>query len=145
VGDGHQHPAVGAQPTVLGRVRGSFRGRCPTAPDRAFDHDADVDWISAVLQQISGRFGIQIDRSPVIDSWAGLYPSTPDQHPIIDRTDAGMVIVGGFAGAGLMHRPAAGMVTAELVVDGQINSIDAATLSLARFSKPSESLERTGF
>ncbi len=131
---------------VDGRAQvGGYIGNDETVDPRTFDHDADADWISAVLEQISQRFGIQIDRSSVIDSWAGLYPSTPDQHPIIDRTDAGMVIVGGFAGAGLMHSPAAGIVTAELVVDGHLNSIDADTVSLARFSKPSEALERTGF
>ena len=131
---------------VDGRVQvGGYLGTNETVDPRAFDHDADAAWISAVLQQISGRFGIQIDRSSVIDSWAGLYPSTPDQHPIIDRVDAGMVIVGGFAGAGLMHSPAAGMVTAELILDGQIASPDPESVSLARFSMPSDSFERTGF
>jgi glycine/D-amino acid oxidase-like deaminating enzyme len=81
----------------------------------------------------------------LVDSWAGLYPSTPDQHPIIDKTGAGMVIVGGFAGAGLMHGPAAGLLTAELIADGRISSIDPDPVSLDRFSKPIESVEPTGF
>ena len=131
---------------VDGRAQvGGYLGTNETVDPRAFDHDADAAWISAVLQQISQRFAIQIDRSAVIDSWAGLYPSTPDQHPVIDRTDAGMVIVGGFAGAGLMHAPAAGLVTAELILDGRITSLDPESVSLARFSMPSESVERTGF
>jgi glycine/D-amino acid oxidase-like deaminating enzyme len=56
-----------------------------------------------------------------------------------------MVVVGGFAGLGLMHAPAAGILARELVVDGTITSIDAAEVSLARFAKPSGNVERTGF
>jgi sarcosine oxidase subunit beta len=123
---------------------GGFLGTDETVDPWDFNHDADPDWRSAVVQVIAERFGIAIDRSTTIDSWAGLYPTTPDQHPIIDRTDAGMVVVGGFAGAGLMHSPAAGLLTAELIVDGRISSTDPAPLSLARFSKPMESVERTG-
>ncbi|MBA3740182.1 MAG: FAD-binding oxidoreductase [Chloroflexi bacterium] len=67
---------------------GGFLGKDETVDPSAFDHDADPDWIATVLEQTAQNFGIEIDRSSVIDSWAGLYPSTPDQHPIIDRTDA---------------------------------------------------------
>ena len=56
-----------------------------------------------------------------------------------------MVIVGGFAGAGLMHAPAAGLLAAELIVDGRISSIDPDPLTLERFSKPMATVERTGF
>ena len=90
-------------------------------------------------------FRIEIERSAVIESWAGLYPSTPDQHPIVDRTEGGMVVVGGFAGLGLMHAPAAGLLAAELILEGSISSLDPNELSLARFSKRIESVEQTGF
>jgi sarcosine oxidase, subunit beta len=131
---------------VAGRAQlGGFLGREETVDAQDFNHDADADWINAVLQGVQVRFGIGVDRDSLIDSWAGLYPSTPDQHPIIDRTDAGMIVVGGFAGAGLMHAPAAGLLAAELVLDGAISSLDPAPLSLARFSRPMESIEQTGF
>ncbi len=124
---------------------GGFLGNDEIVDPSAYDHDADADWIRSVLQYIAERFAIEIDRSSVIYSWAGLYPTTPDQHPIIDRTEAGMVVVGGFAGAGLMHAPAAGLVAAELILDGQITSLEPGRVSLGRFSKPSQSVERTGF
>jgi len=94
---------------------------------------------------VSRSFRIEIERSAVIESWAGLYPSTPDQHPIVDRTEEGMVVVGGFAGLGLMHAPAAGLLAAELILEGSISSLDPNELSLARFSKRIESVEQTGF
>jgi sarcosine oxidase, subunit beta len=124
---------------------GGFLGRDETVDPHDFNHDADGDWIAAVLLGVQKHLGIHVDRDSVIKSWAGLYPSTPDQHPIIDRTDAGMVVVGGFAGAGLMHAPGAGLLATELILDGRISSLDPAPLSLERFTKPTESVEQTGF
>jgi glycine/D-amino acid oxidase-like deaminating enzyme len=111
----------------------------------AFDHGADPAWITGVLEQTRETFGIEIERSSVVESWAGLHPSTPDQHPIIDRTEAGMIVAGGFAGLGLMHAPAAGLLAVELILDGKISSANAADVNLGRFSGPVESIERTGF
>jgi glycine/D-amino acid oxidase-like deaminating enzyme len=56
-----------------------------------------------------------------------------------------MIVVGGFAGLGLMHAPAAGLLAAELILDGKISSVNPADVSLARFAGPIESIERTGF
>jgi len=58
----------------------------------------------------------------------------PCAHPATDR--------GRWPGH---HAPATGLVAAELIVDGRISSIDADEVGLARFSKPSEPAERTGF
>jgi sarcosine oxidase subunit beta len=124
---------------------GGFLDRHEIVNPSAFNHVADPDWIDEVLQRTSESFGIAIDRASLVDSWAGLYPNTPDQHPIIDQTEVGMVVVAGFAGFGLMHAPAAGLVAAELVVDGRISSIDPEDVSLTRFSEQIDSVERTGF
>src|SRR5438876_169787 len=80
-----------------------------------------------------------------MDVAAGRYPRTPEQHPISERTAARMVIVGGAAGAGRMHAPAAGLLATELIVDGGINSIDPGPLRLERLSRPIATAERTGF
>jgi sarcosine oxidase, subunit beta len=158
----HAHPSVPLPPKLpwligpLGQVHvrqeiggrvqvGGFLDADETVDARAFDQDADPEWITDVLDQTRETFGIEIERSSVIKSWAGLYPNTPDQHPIIDRAEAGMIVVGGFAGLGLMHAPAAGLLAAELILDGKISSVNAADVSLARFSGPIESIERTGF
>lgn len=131
---------------VDGRAQvGGFLGKDETVNPSAFDHDADPEWIASVLSRTATLFGIHIDQSTVVRSWAGLYPSTPDQHPIIDRTEEGLVVVAGFAGLGLMHSPAAGILAAELVIDGRISSLDARDVSLARFATSTESIEQTGF
>jgi len=56
-----------------------------------------------------------------------------------------MVVVGGFAGLGLMHAPAAGLLAAELILDDAISSLDPADVSLGRFLGPIDAIERTGF
>ena len=124
---------------------GGFLGQEETVDPASFDHDARGAWIDEVLAAIAERLRITVPRASVSSAWAGLYPTTPDQHPIIDRTNDGLVIVGGFAGAGLMHSPAAGMLAAELIADGRLSSIDPAPVSLARFSDVSIPIERTGF
>jgi glycine/D-amino acid oxidase-like deaminating enzyme len=131
---------------TAGRVQvGGFLGVDETVDASAYDHDADDGWITEVLERAHRTFAVQIERTSVLESWAGLYPCTPDQHPIIDRTATGMVVVGGFAGLGLMHAPAAGLLAAELIIDGEVSSINAADVSLARFLGPIDEIERTGF
>lgn len=122
-----------------------MRGLTQAAEAAGVTIECGIDVTGMDVQQTAQSFGIEIDGSSVFDSWAGLYPSTPDPHPIIDRTGAGLVVVGGFAGLGLMHAPAAGLVAAELIVDGRISSLDPNEVSLERFSKPIESVEQTGF
>ena len=60
----------------------------------------------------------------VLEGWAGLYPGTPDRHPIIDRLAEGLFVSMDFAGTGLMLAPAAGTLAAELIVNGGIRSVD---------------------
>jgi glycine/D-amino acid oxidase-like deaminating enzyme len=44
-----------------------------------------------------------------------------------------------------MHAPAAGLLAAELILDGEIASLTPADVSLARFSGSIQEFERTGF
>lgn len=88
--------------------------------------------------------GAALERAPVLESaailrgWAGLYETTPDHHPVIDRLGhiSNAWICAGFSGHGLMHAPAAGIVTSELVLDGRATSVDITRLSLNRFNNP---------
>lgn len=85
-----------------------------------------------------------MQRAPVLENaapkhkWAGLYEVTPDHHPVIDRLGhvQGAYVCAGFSGHGLMHAPAAGALTSELVLDGKAGSIDIHALELSRFSDP---------
>jgi sarcosine oxidase subunit beta len=68
--------------------------------------------------------------------WAGLYEMTPDHHAIIGPAPdvAGLYFVNGFSGHGVMHSPASGRITADLILHGRSNLIDAAQLNVTRFA-----------
>ena len=69
-------------------------------------------------------------------AWAGLYEMTPDHHAIIGPAPdvAGLYFVNGFSGHGVMHSPASGRITADLILHSHSDLIDAAQLSIQRFA-----------
>ena len=69
--------------------------------------------------------------------YAGLYTSTPDLHPVIDRVDgvAGLYICTGFSGHGFKLSPAVGIVMAELILDGEAKTVDISALRMSRFQE----------
>jgi sarcosine oxidase subunit beta len=69
-------------------------------------------------------------------AWAGLYEMTPDHHAVIGPAleVAGLYFVNGFSGHGVMHSPASGRITADLILRGHSVLVDATQLNVARFS-----------
>jgi sarcosine oxidase subunit beta len=69
-------------------------------------------------------------------SWAGLYEMTPDHHAIIGPAPdvKGLFFVNGFSGHGVMHSPASGRITADLILKGESEIVDAPQLSVERFA-----------
>ena len=77
--------------------------------------------------------------------YAGLYTSTPDSHPIIDKVDGieGLYVCTGFSGHGFKLSPIVGTLMAELILDGQATSVDITPLRMARFAEGN--LNTTGY
>ena len=118
--------------------------------DRAVDPDRyqpwpDTDWTRAVLEAVGRVFGVAGPDSRVHRGWAGLYPTTPDRHPIVDRLSDGLFAAVGFAGTGVMLAPAAGLLATELIVDGAILSANGVELSASRFGPGLAAADTTGF
>lgn len=69
-------------------------------------------------------------------AWAGLYEMTPDHHAIIGAAPdvKGLYFTNGFSGHGVMHSPASGRITADLILHGQSSLIDTSLLQLERFA-----------
>jgi sarcosine oxidase subunit beta len=99
-----------------------------------FDESVDEAWEVVHLEAA-------IDRLPLLAQagraahWAGLYEVTPDAHPIIGPVSQleGYVVVTGFSGHGFMHGPIAGLLTAEIVLDGRASTLDISVLAAGRF------------
>jgi sarcosine oxidase subunit beta len=69
--------------------------------------------------------------------YAGLYAMTPDLHCILGPVSdlRGFYLACGFSGHGLMHAPAVGLILAEWITRGKLETLDAKALQLDRFDK----------
>ena len=103
----------------------------------SFEQTLNEDFSDQMLMEAMERCP-PLENAAVKRGWAGLYEVTPDHHPIFDW--AGHVknafICAGFSGHGLMHTPAAGIITAEMLLDVAAKSVDVSSLSLERFKNP---------
>ena len=62
---------------------------------------------------------------------------SPDGHAIFGLAPgaANLVLVNGSSGHGVMHSPALGQLAAELIVDGEVRSLDVRALRPERFAE----------
>jgi len=101
----------------------------------AIDESVDPDYTDNILMKALDRIP-RLETAEIAKSWAGLYEITPDHHAIIgwEKKAEGMFYVGGFSGHGMMHAPAAGLVSAEIIC-GKEPTIDISALAPDRFEK----------
>ena len=76
-----------------------------------------------------------LQRARITRGIAGLYDLSPDHHAIIGSFGEvkGFICANGFSGHGFQHSPAAGILVAELIVEGQAKTLDIYPLRPARF------------
>ncbi len=101
----------------------------------AFNERVDEEWEMVHMEAAIERLPM-LEQAGLMAHWAGLYEVTPDAHPIIDKVAAldGYVVVAGFSGHGFMHGPGAGLLTAEIVLDGHAHTLDLSPLKYERFT-----------
>src|SRR5215831_2113294 len=110
-----------------------------------FKTDFDPTFVEKILTCAASRVPVlaEAEVNPR-RAWAGLYEMTPDHHAIIGPAPnvEGLYFVNGFSGHGVMHSPASGRITADLVLRGSSQLIDANQLNVTRFAE-GRSLEET--
>ncbi len=116
--------------------KGILTGQSNPDETPGFDQSIDHAWTEQHLERAMWRFPL-LERAGLLREWAGLYEVTPDAHPVIDglSNPAGMYIVAGFSGHGFMHGPVAGLLIAEMILDGRAISLDVHQLRLSRFAE----------
>ena len=110
-----------------------------------FKTEFDSSFVEKILTRAASRVPCLVDAEVnPRRAWAGLYEMTPDHHSVIGPAPdvEGLYFVNGFSGHGVMHSPAAGHVTADLILRGESELIDASLLSVDRF-KNGRLLEET--
>jgi sarcosine oxidase subunit beta len=103
-----------------------------------FKTDFDSGFVEKILTHAAHRVpGLAEAEVNPRRGWAGLYEMTPDHHAIIGRAPNvdGLYFVNGFSGHGVMHSPASGRLTADLIVHGKSDLIDLQRLSIDRFAE----------
>jgi sarcosine oxidase, subunit beta len=100
-----------------------------------FDEKVDEAWEFTHMEAAIERLPL-LAQAGRLAGWAGLYEVTPDAYPIIGPVPLvdGYYVVGGFSGHGFMHGPAAGLLLAEMILDGQATSLDIRSLDYGRFA-----------
>lgn len=101
-----------------------------------FDESVDEAWETIHLEAAMTRLPL-LAAAGRRSHWAGLYEITPDAHPIISAVlhMPGYYVITGFSGHGFMHGPAAGLLMAEIILDGQAHTLDIRALDYARFAE----------
>jgi len=103
-----------------------------------FKTEFDPSFVEKILMRAASRVPCLVDAEVnPRRAWAGLYEMTPDHHAIIGPASnvAGLYFVNGFSGHGVMHSPASGRITADLILQGRSKLIDASQLSVKRFAE----------
>ena len=102
--------------------------------EKSFSHHVDFDakeWTAnKSIQRVPA-----LERARIIRGWVGHYELTPDHHAAIGTFPEleNFILAAGFSGHGFQHAPAAGLVVAELIVDGQVQTADIHPLRPTRF------------
>jgi sarcosine oxidase subunit beta len=102
-----------------------------------FKTDFDTTFIEKILTRAADRVPCLAEASVnPRRAWAGLYEMTPDHHAIIGPAPGlhGLYFVNGFSGHGVMHSPASGRITADLILHGSSQITDATKLGVDRFA-----------
>ena len=94
----------------------------------------------AFIQDVWTRLARRIpamEEATYNTGYAGLYTSTPDSHPILDRVEGidGLYVCTGFSGHGFKLSPMVGVLMAELILDGQATTVDISPLRASRFEE----------
>jgi sarcosine oxidase, subunit beta len=100
-----------------------------------FDESVDEEWEFTHMEAAIERLPL-LARAGRLAGWAGLYEVTPDAHPIIGPVPPvdGYYTVTGFSGHGFMHGPVAGLLLAEIILDGRTTTLDISSLDYGRFA-----------
>lgn len=102
-----------------------------------FKTEFEPTFVEKILTRAADRVPCLADASVnPRRAWAGLYEMTPDHHAIIGEAPDvhGLYFTNGFSGHGVMHSPASGRITADLILHGHSELIDARQLSVERFT-----------
>jgi sarcosine oxidase subunit beta len=99
----------------------------------AFTHDFLEKILTHAVNRVPDFIDLPVNPK---QCWAGMYEVSPDHHAIIGEAPGvkGLFFANGFSGHGVMHSPASGRITADLILRQQ-SFVDPAPLGVERFAE----------
>jgi glycine oxidase len=86
------------------------------------------------LRRTAAKYLPELEPAPIIESWAGLRPGTPDDLPILGPAEAPRVFVAsGHFRNGILLAPITARIMADLVT-GNTPSLDISAFAISRFA-----------
>jgi glycine/D-amino acid oxidase-like deaminating enzyme len=107
----------------------------PGNPD-AYQDRPDAGFVEDVVTRLS-RVMPASTEAEIAGGWSGMYEISPDWNPIMGTASgiSGLHYCVGFSGHGFKLSPAAGLLMAEQIVDGQATTLDITPYRLERFEE----------
>ena len=108
-----------------------------------YDQDVNWDFLERAVEVAARRAPVIAEQASIRTAWAGLYESTPDHQAILGPVGdvEGFWCACGFSGHGFMQAPAAGLLLAQLLVEGR-SEVDLSSFAHARFASGSLAAEK---
>ena len=105
------------------------------SPD-TFNQGVDMPMVEATFEKLVQRMP-GMAQALFRGGWSGLFTTTPDWHPVLDRVEGidGLYLSVGFSGHGFKLSPMIGIVMSELITQGRATSLDISEMSLSRFAE----------
>jgi glycine oxidase len=104
-----------------------------TVEDVGYDKSVDQETIRGMHRAASGYIP-ELATAPIVETWAGLRPGSPDDLPLIGRTEEQNVFVAsGLFRNGILLAPMTARIAAALAM-GQPKPIDISAFSPGRFA-----------
>ena len=102
-------------------------------PDE-YNQGVDMPVVEETFANLAGRMP-GMSQALFRGGWSGLFTTTPDWHPILDRVEGvdGLYCAVGFSGHGFKLSPMVGVAMAEMITEGEASTVDVSMLDLARF------------
>lgn len=120
--------------TLVGLEDGNPVGESPDE----FDDHVGPDFVDRAVDRICQRIPL-MEQGSLHSTHGGIDGITPDQRAILGQAGPdGFYLDCGFSGTGFKIGPAVGLCMAELIVDGQAQSVDITPFALSRFAEGKE-------
>jgi len=103
-------------------------------PD-TYNPKPSMDYLENIWMRLAQRIP-DIADGEYFTGYAGLYTSTPDLHPVVDKVEGinGLYVCTGFSGHGFKLSPAIGTCMAQLILEGESKLVDISPLRMSRFT-----------